>query len=318
MKSRIAVVMCCALAVGACEKSRSVLDSDDVVLLEHIPGGNFAIVGGNYMKLQNFMQSSLGKMIEEVGAKVSGTDGMTKWMECFAKFPSLHLAGAIALRPSAVDIRMVFGGMKLANVIECANQAGFQTKVDPDSKYVSVSIPAAGTTIDQGYLALDDGSFYMRQSMVFTLPPSLGPSSRADLEADVAAAAKGNAADDKALLALANKVDRRRTFWFAGSALGTAEAKEIGDVYGTVDIDNGIAIDVTVQITDPALADKIETGVAQLKKMADQVPGDLRSAIDGLQLQRDGDRLHVTAKITEAQLAAIAKFGAAARVAPSP
>jgi hypothetical protein len=234
-------------------------------------------------------------------------------MECFAKFPNLHLAGAVGLRPNTVDVRMVFGGMTIDDVIACAKDAGFQTKVDPDGKYASGSIPAATSKVDQGYLTLDDGSFYMRQSMVFSPLPSVTPSPRADLEADVAAAAKGNAADDTALLALANKVDRRRTFWFAGSALGTSEAKQLGDIYGTIDIDSGIAVDITAQITDPALADKIEKGVAQLKKMADQIPADLQSAVAGLQLTREGDHLHLTAKITEAQLAAVAKLGASAR-----
>jgi len=306
--------MVCALAWGACEKSRSAVSGDDIEQLKHLPGGNFAVVGGNYMKLQNFMQSSMGKMVEQFSAQATGNEGASKWTDCFAKYPQLHLVGAVGRHEGGVDVRMVFTGMTLDNVTACAKDASFKTEVDSDGKYVRISIPSTMMTLEQGYLKLDDGALLMRQSMTLSPRPALAPSTRADLEADLAAAAKGpSAADDKPLLQIANKVDRTRTFWFAGTAEGTAEASTLGDVYGTVDIESGIDLDVTVQIKEPALADRLEKGVAQIKQLADKVPADLRSAVEGLQLQRDGEKLHVTAKVTDSQLAALAKLGAMGR-----
>jgi len=306
--------MVCVLASGACEKSRSTLGGDDVEQLRHLPGDNLALVGGNYMKLQNFMQSSIGKMVAQMGVDASGSQSMTKWMACWAKYPELRLVGAVGHHPGGIDVRLVFTGMTIENVTACANEATFTAKADPDGKYLSISIPATTITIDQGYLKLDNGALYMRQSMTLVPVPAIAPSTRADLEADLAAAAKGpTAADDKALLQLANKVDRARTFWFAGTGAGTSKETTLGDIYGTVDVEGGITVDLTAQIKDAALADKIEKGVGEIKKVADKMPPELKSAIEDLKLDRDGDKLHFGAKITDDQLAALVKLGGMAR-----
>src|SRR5438105_829479 len=110
MTSR-ALVLASVLAIAGCEKGTSgsgALAADDAALLKDLPAGNVALVGGNYMKLQNFMQSSLGKMVRDVGSKVSGNEGMAKWMDCFAKFPKLRLVGGLAVRPKGFEMRMVF------------------------------------------------------------------------------------------------------------------------------------------------------------------------------------------------------------------
>jgi hypothetical protein len=315
MTTRIAAstVLACALAVTACEKAGSkasgALDTDDSALLKDLPSGNVALMGGNYMKLQNFMQSSFGKMVRDMGAQVSGNDGTGKWMDCFAKFPKLRLLGGVALRDAGFDIRMVFTGMTASDVAGCAKDAGFKTTSDADGKYVGIEMPSAMMTVKQGYLQLADGGLYMRTGMTMLGTPSAEGASRAELEADQAKLKTGSAADDKALVELAAKADRSQTFWFAGSANGTAVADKLGEVYGAIDIDGGIKLDVTVQLKDKALADKVEKGLDQVKQMSSALPEELRGAVESIKLKRDGDHLRLSAKISEAQLKALAQMG---------
>lgn len=315
MTSR-AVVFACVLAVAGCEKSSSgsgALGAEDTALLKDLPSGNVAIVGGNYMKLQNFMQSSMGKMVRDVGAATTGNEGMGKWMDCFAKFPKLRLVGGLALRPKGFDMRMVFAGMSVGDVTGCAKDAGFKTNVDGDGKFAAIEIPSMMMNVTQGYITLPDGSLYMRQSMSLGMMPSMEPTTRTDLEADVAKLGQGTAADDKALVELAAKADRNQTFWFAGSGAGTPIADKLGEIYGAIDIDNGIRADVTVQLVDSALADQAEQTFDTMKKMSDQLPPDVRGVIDQLKLDRKGDHLHVTAKISAEQLEALTKMGGMGR-----
>jgi hypothetical protein len=315
MKTR-SVVLMCALALAGCEKSGSngsgALSSEDTALLKDIPGGNIAVVGGNYMKLQSFMQSTFGKAVRDMTTKIMGSenDAMGKWMDCFTHFPKLKLVGGVASRPGGVEMRLVFSGMTVKDVAACATSAGYQNAVDADGKFVLITIPNALMKLDQGYIQLPDGALYMRQAMSLGGVPSVEPSGRAELEGDIAKLAKGTAADDKNLVALAAKADRSKTFWFAGNAANTPVGDKVGDVYGAFDLDDGVKIDVTVQVKESALADKVEDSISEVKKMADQLPADMRSIISDLKFHRSGDELHFVAKMTTAQIQSLSKMGA--------
>jgi hypothetical protein len=298
------------LALASCEKSgSSSLGSDDAALLKDLPAGNVALMGGNYMKLQNFMQSALGKMVRDVTAKVQGNDSMGKWMDCFAHFPKLRLVGGLATTDSGVEMRFVFAGMTVQDIQGCATGAGFQATLDSDGKFVAIDIPVAGMSVRQGYLVLADGALYMHQKMSFTGLPSVTSGTRAEFEADIATLAKATAADQKNLLDIVGKVDRSRTFWFAGTAANTSIGDKLGELYGSFEIENGLKVDITAQVKDSALADKAEQAITQIKAMKDQIPAELRGVIDDLALDRKGDHLHLTAKVTDEQLQAIAKLG---------
>jgi hypothetical protein len=308
-----ALVLVCLIAATGCERSGShgsgALAKDEAALLKELPGGNVALIGGNYMKLQNFMQSSFGKMVRDVGTKVSGTDGMSTWMDCFAKFPNLKLIGGVAMTATGLEVRLLFAGISVTDVAGCAKQAGFTTAIDADGKFVSLDIPTAAMKVNQGYLALPDGSLYMRQSFGLGLAPRLEPTTRPDLEADLAKVGKASAADDKALVELAGKVDHTQPFWFAGSGANTQLADKLGAIYGTIDIGDGITVNVTAQIKDHAKAEQIQATFDQMKKSRDQLPEDLRAVIDQLKLERSADDLHLYAKITAAQLELLKAMG---------
>jgi hypothetical protein len=234
---------------------------------------------------------------------------MKEWMACFSEMKTLKIAGGVALG-SGMEMRLVFKGMSVEGVDACAKRAGFTHTLDPDKKYVEIEVPGpAGITYAQGYLQLADGAVYNRQNLAFGLMPSVDPATRSELEADAAKTKTSNAAGDKQLVALAGKANRSQTFWFAGSGKGTPAADKIGDIYGSFDIDSGLAVDVTVGFTDGKLAGQLEDGLAQAKKMSAQLPPDIRGILDNVSLHRSGDSVHIAAKLSEAQIQAVTKLG---------
>jgi hypothetical protein len=314
MRTLLMLTLCSTVALAGCEKAKSKssgpLGDDDIALLKDLPGGNVAIIGGNYMKLQNFMQSSLGKMAEDLMEKTTGdSKGMKEWMACFSEMKSLKVAGGVAIT-SGMEMRLVFKGMTIEQVDGCAKRAGFAHTLDPDKKYVTIEVPGlGGATYAQGYLQLADGAIYNRQNLALALVPSVDAASRAELEADAEKAKTNNAAGDKQLVALAGKANRSQTFWFAGSGKGTPAADKVGDVYGSFDVDSGLAADVTIGFTDKKLAGQLEEGLEQAKKMSKDLPPDLRGIIDQVSLHRDGDSVRIVAKLSDSQLSALTKMG---------
>jgi hypothetical protein len=301
-----------SVAASGCEKAGSKasgpLAGDDLSLLHDLPGGNVALMGGNYMKMQDFMQSTLGKLAQRTMNQLSGDKGFTEWMQCFAEMKQLRMAGGVAF-DGDLDMRLAFKGITLQQVDACAKRAGFSHTLDPDGKYIAVGVPVLADTVEQGYLLLPDGAVYSRQRMKLGLGAKVTPATRGELEADMAAAAKASAADDKALVALAAKVDRSRTVWFAGSAANTPAASKVGDVYGTVDIDAGLKMNITVVFKDGELASQIESGLAQARKMADRMPPEVRSLLDHVELHRDGNTIRFVASVSDSQLEALTKLG---------
>lgn len=299
------------IAVAACGKSSGPKGSGDLAgaeasLFKEIPGGNLALFGGNYMKMQNFMSSTMGKAV----ASMMKDEKAEAWMTCFANFKEMKVAGGLGYAGSAITMRMAFSGIKATDIADCAKKGEFNVQLDPDNKFVAVEVKTAGMTVQQGYLTLPSGSIYSRMTINLGFPPSFTSAPRADLEADAAGAAKSSAQDDKNMIALASKVDRSKTFWFVGTAAGTPLASKIGELYGSIDLDAGLAMDVTVQVTSSADADKVADGVKQAKSMADKMPGDLKDVIEGLDFSRDGDHLRFAAKLSEKQLSNLMSLGA--------
>jgi hypothetical protein len=295
------------VALVACEKAGSKgsgeMSGPDLDLYRSLPAGETVVFGGNYMKLQSFMTSSAGGKLMRQYTDSLGK-GMKEWMDCFAELKDLKVAGSVSF--SSLEMRMVMSGATLDQLVGCANKAGFKNSVTPDGKYAAIEIASAMGPMNQGYLKLASGALYTRQS--FSLAggmPSVTPAGRDKLEADIAAIGKNSVADDSKMQAIIAKADRSKTIWFAGSAAGTPVADKVGELYGSFDIAPGISFDVTAQITNADLIKKIEDGVDQMKKMADQLPGDLKSVVEDLQVKRDGDHLRFIAKISDEQIASL-------------
>lgn len=312
MRTLLVAALSCVLALTACEKSGSKgsgpFGAEDAKLLADVPAGNTALFGGNYLRLQNFMQSALGGMLKNLATRGGAGPGFDSWMKCFLDFKNLRVVGGVAYQGDELDARIAMSGMSVQDIAGCAKRAGLPMKLDSDGKFISVELTMMGTTSSTNYLQLADGAIYTRQAMELGGLPVMKNASRADLEADVAAAKKASAASDKQLVAIAAKADHGKTVWFAGSGDRTELSAKVGEVYGAIDLGSGLAIDATVQVKDGALADKAEQSYKQMKEMVGDAPADIRSVLEALHLDRQGDHLHVTVKLDDAQLKALGSF----------
>jgi hypothetical protein len=301
------VVIAIALAsAAACEKghdaqSSGTLDPSDRALFQYLPAGQALFWGGNYMKLQNFMQSSMGQMTSVLMDKMGS--GMSQWMTCFADSKQLRVAASVGFEGSGAEMRMVTSGMSIDEVVKCGQQAGFATTVDPDRKFASVALPAPAPSA--GYLVLPSGALYTRQGFALALTPTMVSATRAELEADQAKIGANSAVTDPTLTRLVGKVDRTKTAWVVGSGANTPAAAKIGDAWATIDISSGLAMELTLQVKSPADIDKIDQGITQLRGMADQVPASFQDLIKNLKFDHQGDLVHFAIKVNEASLKSI-------------
>ena len=307
-RSLISIVLVLLALAAACEKDVTPkgsgdLSAEDKELFKYLPAGATAVFGGNYMKLQQFMTSTLGKTM--AGAMEQYGPGMKEWMKCFTDLQGLRLAGAASVAGKGLELRMIFTGMKVEDVAKCAKAASYDATIDPDNKFITVALPAPAGK--QGYLVAPNGALYMRQSMVISAAPTVTAASRADLEADLKAAATSNAMGDTKLQTLIGKTDRSKTMWFAGSGAGTPIADKLGDLFGSFDLGNGFAADVSFDLKDGDDVDKIDSGVKEMKKMADQLPGSMKDAVQSLQFDRKGNHVRFAVKLDDKQLADLMK-----------
>ena len=277
----------------------------DLALLRELPGGNIALFGGNYMKMQDFMQSALGSAAQSLMAATGAGDGMHTWITCLSAKHQTVLVGGAALHDDTLALRIAMRGLSIHDAVACAEQAGFAHHVDADGKYASIAVPAlGGQQATQAYLQLADGTVYSRLEAELGGVPSFASPTRADLEADVAAARTHSAADDHGLVALATKANRRATCWFAVAGKGTPLAPAIETMYGSITLDSALGLDVVVRLTSDALARRTAQQFAELQQIFADSP-QYRGLVRGIQLHRAGASVHVVAKFAGRDLAAL-------------
>lgn len=312
------VVLASALALTGCEKDSSGMSSKqsgtmrqtESSLLQHLPGGNVAMFGGNYMRLQGYFQR--GPFAKLMGQMESMVPGMKAWSDCFTSGDAskLQMLGAVAYRGDSLTMTYVMRGFGVAQIEKCAQAANFPAKLDADGKYLSIEMPNPLGTINGGYLLLEDGAVITRQGMSF--PPgagTIGGASRADLEQMVADARRSSAADDAALIAESKLIDRDRAMWFVADLSATPLGDKVGKVRASVDLAGGLSMDVNVQVKDDATAEQAAEAIPELKKQVGmiekQVGKELADVVRDLKFERKGDRLRFALKISDAQFEAI-------------
>jgi hypothetical protein len=318
MRTLGTIAVISALALTGCEKDKGGMSSKqsgtmrqrESTLLEHLPGGNVALFGGNYMRLQDYFQR--GPFAKLMGQMEALVPGMKAWTECFIERDAsrLEMLGAVSFRNDAVTMAYVMRGFGIADVERCAQRAGFPAKLDADGKYVAVQMPNPLGEIDGGYLVLDDGTLITRQGMPF--PPgaaTITGTTRADLEQMVAEARRSSAAGDEVLIAESRLIDRDRAIWFVADLTPTPLGKQVGRVRASMDIKGGLSVDVTVQVRDQDASDKVAKAIPELKQQLGmierQVSKDVADVLRGLQFERKGDRLRFAVKVSDAQLEAM-------------
>ena len=304
------MVLCAGvLAIAACEKdgglsskTSGALRKDEKTLLAHLPSGNVGLFGGNYLRIQDWLQSSAFSRV--MGDLDKMSPGMKTWTSCFVDGArGVEMLGAVAYTGDELMMRFVMTGFGVDDVKACAQKAGYPVEVDPDGKFVAIGMATAMGPIRTGYLVLPDGALLTRTAMPMSSPGMVAvATTRAELEADAAAAAQGSAAEDTALVAELARIDRDRAMWFVGDASSTPVGDKVGVLRGWVDIDKGIAFDVSVQVRDRGMADEIARGIPEMKKQADMLGKDVGAVIRSIKFDRSGDRLRFALKITDPQL----------------
>jgi hypothetical protein len=296
--------------VAGCEKDTRLsnkksgaLRAQEKSLLAHLPSGNVGLFGGNYLRLQDFFQKSAFSKL--MGNMDQISPGMKTWTECFvgSDASKLRMMGAVAYAGDNLIMRFVMTGWSVADVQRCAQKAGFPVDVDADGKFVAIGLPTAMGPMRTGYLVLDDGAMLTRTAMAFP-PTAMGvtPTTRADLEADMKLVSSGTAADDASLVAELAKIDRDRAMWFVADASSTPIGDKLGTMRGWIDIDGGLAMDVSFQLKDKGMADEISRGVPEMKQKADMLGKDVAAVVRSLKFDRDGERLRFAIKISDQQL----------------
>ena len=305
MKRRTLLSLALAVAaVAGCEKASTstngsgALTTGELELFHFLPKGAPIYFAGSYSQLQNLMKSGVGKFTSMIADRMG--PGMSTWMNCLAAPHGMKIAAAASVSGKAFEMRLVFAGIKIADIATCGQKASFKVTTDPDGKYVAVELPPPANLAT--YLALPNGDLYARQTTELGLKASQVSALRPELEGDLAALAQGTAADDETLTTLAAKIDRSKTGWFVGSAAGTPIADKVGEAYGWIDGSSGLALDVTVQIKSAADIDKIDQGITQVRGMADQLPGDFKDVVKNLKFSHGGDHVHFAIALTDAQI----------------
>jgi hypothetical protein len=304
----------CALAVSlcalvACEKAQKTtsrpLDPEDVALLHDVPAGNIALIGGNYLRMQEFMQSALESLAQRaVGSGSGAMEAFHMWSACFLEAPGpMRVVGGVAIKP-ALEAHFATRGITIDKVAECATKAGYPNTIDPDHKFIALTLPQpGGKSMQTGYLQLPDGALYMAMQIAPGPPRGLVPTTRANLEAATANLATTSAADDTALLDLAAKTNRSKMMWFAMFSTGTSFADKLQDAYGSLDLDaQAMHVDAILHFKEAAIATKFDQGIDQVRKLAAQMRPGLKSLLDGITLTQAGDTVHVIATTTSEQI----------------
>jgi hypothetical protein len=320
---RVTCVVAIGLAAtaGGCEKSKSdasdkagmgrasqVGTKADLAMLADLPSGNQLLFGGNFMRLQKFMQDSpLAKLSSAINSKTPGADA---WQKCFTDGPGISMIGAVAYTSGAIDIRYVMKGMDIDQVEKCAKTASFPETMDADHKFVSIELKNSAANIKTGYLVLADGALYARMTMALGGHLAMFPTvDRPMLEADVAQTKNkgGTAADDSVLTAALPDVDQTKPIWFVASGAGTPIASDVGIVTGTFDVTDGLSLDITAHVLDASLASQITDGVAKAKAQAGMLGEEAAAIAKDTKFDRKDDALHLQIAVTNAQLDALTK-----------
>ena len=309
---KLAALLVGLVLVTGCEKSGSdakasgALSGDESSLLEHLPKGSVALFGGNYMKFQHYLASSpLAKAMELMEKSMPG---MSDWLNCWVEeIPNVQMMGSVRIQAPTVMMQFAMKGLEVSTLQKCTKKASFASTLDPDGKYLSFEMPSINGPVKGGYLVLADGTIYTRQSMTMRGKPLAVTVTRAELEADIAALTAGTAQSDTLLVDSMAKVDRSKAMWFVGSGANTPISDKLGLVRGTIDIAGGLTFDLTAEVKDHAIADKIEKTVGDAKEQADRLGGSIGEMIKAMKLTRTNDTLRFLLSINDKQLSEVVK-----------
>jgi hypothetical protein len=302
MGMRSSWVLVAGLAFVGCDKGPSAsgkLEENEASLLKRLPASGDLVFGGNVMKFQaELAKSPLAKLSSKMAAVAE--PGLGAWQDCLGAEKIDKMLGTVDAS-KGISLRYVMTGIGIAQLEKCATAAKFDVKKDADGKFVSITMPGFENAT-MGFLAVD-GGVYGRQFLdVFGGKADIVKLHRASFEADLEVAKQDNAGGNNKLVKTLELADRSKSMWFAGSAAKTPLGDKVKDVWGFVDLDGGVHVDVTVEMTDAQTADEILSGFSKAKEMASFVGADFKKVVDAVKLERKETQLHLTVKVTNAQI----------------
>jgi hypothetical protein len=189
--------------------------------------------------------------------------------------------------------------MTLDDLAGCARDAGWTAALDPDHAYVAITA-AEPADRPHGFLRLADGAVYG-----YTTPPRGANGTRAELEAEVAAAARANVAHSAKLAPIIERTDRSRAIWIAGTADDTSLAGKVGAISGWIDVRHGLALSVDAEVKDDRLATQAVDGFGSLQAGSLLLGSEVSAALEHVHLTRSGDHLRLAADLSATQLEAL-------------
>ena len=97
MRALAIAVVCVTL--GACDKGEpaKVAPAADLALFKQLPKGANVVLGGNYMKMQAWLNSGLGDAMKAVGP------GWNEYARCWADLPGAKLVGTANITAGGAD-----------------------------------------------------------------------------------------------------------------------------------------------------------------------------------------------------------------------
>lgn len=307
------VAVAAVVLAGGCEKAgpdaSGKLNDDETSLMSRLPSDASIAFGGNLPRLQKHLAESPIMRLARIGEDTFA--GQTAWQDCLGDKPFKNMLGTIDVR-SGFELRFLMTGLDMDDLVECAKQAKLPYQLDKDRKFIALEIESSMFQTTLPYLVLDDGAIYSKFSigMGSGLTPKFNDSSRARMEADLVDTKKTSATDNKALLATMEKADRKKGMWFAGSAKGTLVGDQVHELYGTLDLEKGLALDVMVEMANTRVADGVMDSIDQARSAAGFLGQEVKKVLDALDVKRDGDRIRFKLEVSNAQLDGLfAKLG---------
>jgi hypothetical protein len=273
-------------------------------LLKHLPAGSQALFGGNMFKMQKWLaESPLAKLSQQVQEPK-----MIAYNACIAaESDNMQMVGSMTFGASGMVVRTYIKGFTIAHLTKCATDAKLSVEASDDGKFVAVTTETMHIKTTAPFLAVE-GGVYGGNSLAKLGVSEVTAAPRDVLEAEVAGLAQSTALNDAKLQAMIAKIDRRANFWVAGNAANTPAAAKVGDFFVTFRMTDGLSLDGTVQIKDPADSSKLLKGVGDMKSHIDDIPANMsafKEVVRGITAENTNDGVRVTLTVTNPQLEAI-------------
>lgn len=297
----IAASLCATGCEKAGPKSSGKLSDEEASLMARLPNKFGLAFGGNLPRLQKDLAKS---PLLKFSRAMQPDDRTNVWQDCLGSKQFKSMVGVVDVR-SGFEMRALMTGIDMDTLEACAKQSNLTYKIDSDRKFLTLEVDA-GQRARMPYLVLDDGAIYSRFKLgVLAASPKFEEPSRASMEADIEAARADSATRNDKLIASMEKADRSKGVWFAGSAEGTLIGDQVHEMFGTLDLEDGLAIDATMELADGRVAGKVMDSIEQARDAGGLLGSEVKRVIEALEVKRDGDRIRFSLKVSNRQLEAV-------------